>query len=629
MPVVKSYQRQIDLERAPTPQRQHYAVPQLETPPPESAPSPEAMGAGFSRTVSNIGQELYAREIQRQDEVRVTDGLRQVGELRTQILDPRTGALSVKGKDAFGISEKAGEAFDKQVGQIRTGLNPRQQFLFDPRVSQQRQAIMDRLNGHAAEQMQAVDVDATNGTVENEINAANADAYNPQRTAEAVGVITDTLEGHYKRNGRNPQDAIVKAAVAAKVSQVHEGNIDRYLSDGNDIQAKVYYEHAQDQIVGSRRGGIEKALETGSTAGDAFRAATDIWQQHGPKTDTDTVSLDVLAKAAREQFPNDSKRANATIHELEQRKQEFDSGSKARLDKAESDVWQMALAGAPLPDIKRTPQYRALDGKSQTVIDEHVADRLYGLDQRAKSAADYLRTQREHAVDEAFQAESRAHTRQQWSKQDAETAAFAKYGEVLSDPAALSRMSESEIIKLLPIVGKTNMNDLLSKRKELNSPDKVQKATIDNDLFNELADEAELHPFKDKKTEAEKGSLGALRKSVLDIIASEQQGGKTVDRDRKEEIMREEIKKHVYLNVWGSDPQVIAGSVTADQRAKAYVPFAEIPADIVQAYTGWMMTAGLLKDGESVPQDRMQRAYALRQMNASREEIYRALQGKK
>lgn len=401
--------------------------------------------------------------------------------------------------------------------------------------------MLQRVDSHVAQQSRVLDTAETKAAVQNETSITIANANDPARVSVGIQNVTRQLGLFGQRNGWGPEQT--KAAVEAGTSDIHVGVISRLLDNGQDIQAKVYYEHAQDQILGDRRGSIEKALEVGTTAGDASRAAQDIWSKDGPKNDRDTVNLDVLANAAREMFKDDSKRANATIAELKERKVEFDASAAARSSKLESDVWQMALAGMPLGEIQKTAQYRALDGKAQTQVNEHVSDRMYELDQRAKSAADYLRAQadraralREHVVDEAYQAETRTYERKRRAKQDADEKAYSVYEDLASDPQALSKMSEADIVKRLPDLGKTNMTGLLALRNQLNSPDKVLAATIDADMFNTVAEEAGLAPYKTGKSDTEKAQLGALRKYVEDLIDREQ-------KDKKRPLTREEKQK--------------------------------------------------------------------------------------
>lgn len=537
MPKVPIYTPQVDTTPAPRPARSGYQTVQLQTPPGIVSPSPAAKGAGFGRDLAAIGTAIAGAETQRQDQVRITQAERKLSDWEIdRIYHPEHGALNVQGEAVFGLEDKLNEDYDQHAGEISASLNERQRERFDRISEGKRQDWTRRLQVHVAGQSRALDANETKASIANESSITIANSNDLDRVALGIDNVRRQAGLFAKRNGMGPEQT--KELINGFVSDIHQGVIGRYLDQGQDIQAKVYYEHAQAEIDGTKQGQIERALEVGSTAGDASRAASDIWDKLGPKYDTDTVSLDTLANAARDEFKDDPKRVSATIQELKERKFEFDSGKQERSEAATSDVWKMALEGKPLSEIKTTSQYRALTGKQQTEVNEHVTDRLYALDQRAKSAADYLRAQGERRVDEAYQAESRAHSRKVWAKQDEEEKAYAAYEDALSDPQSFSKMSENQILGLLPTLGKTLTNDLLSKRKELNSPDKIVQATLEADLFNQVAEDAGLAPFKDRKTEADKSRLGALRNYTLDRIRNEQATtGKMVGIERKREIM--------------------------------------------------------------------------------------------
>lgn len=290
MPVVK-YQRQIQQQAAPTVQRQEFRIGQVEAPAPRPTSSPEALGAGFGNTLASVGEQLYAEEQHKQDQIRLLDADKQAGQLENQLMyDPKSGALNIKGQAAFGLPDQVGKSWDDGAAKIRQGLsNDRQRMAFDEHTVSKRQVMMDRLQQHVATESYRVDGEALEGKVENETQAAIADG-RPERIGQAVDSIAQAYHDYADRYGIAAEQT--KSATAKAISRIHLGVIGRMLDNGNDIQAKVYYEHAEEDILPDQRGKVEASLKKETTLGDAQRVADSI----KPKYSEDMSQADLEAE---------------------------------------------------------------------------------------------------------------------------------------------------------------------------------------------------------------------------------------------------------------------------------------------------------------------------------------------
>lgn len=321
MPTVKTYQRQITTERAPTVRREGYAIPHLETPAPAvpQTGGPEGM-ARFGEAAAQIGEQLYAAEQKKQDQIRLLDADRQAGDLENNLMyDPKTGALNVRGKDALGLIDTVGKQWDDATGKIRQGLsNDRQRIAFDQYNVAKRRSLIDRLNQHIAKETYRVDGEALEGKVENETEAAIADG-RPERINQALDSIRQSYTDYGQRYGMSPEQT--QAATATAVSRIHVGVIHRMLDNGNDIQAKVYYEHAEGEVLGKDRGELERSLHEGNVRGDSQRIADTIVNKAG--TDYTLSGLvDEVAKKTSD--PEIRDRAEQRIHAWYERAKEDD-----------------------------------------------------------------------------------------------------------------------------------------------------------------------------------------------------------------------------------------------------------------------------------------------------------------
>jgi hypothetical protein len=548
MPRVPTYRRQIQETAQPAARRAGVPVVQVDTPQIRHSPSPASKGAGFGEDLARVGQQLLQQQLQlreeekqRQNTTAALDADRQLGENVLGYLDdPEKGVLAKRGKDAFGLHETADPQFEKWYGEIYESLsNDDQKQMFYRMANSRRENFKNRIAAHEGREYESFAASSLAAGNALSVAGAAANFDHPEEIGTERERIRLRIWNYGTERGKGAE--WIKAATQAELTKLHVAIIDGYLAKGLDREAEVYYKNPfhLEEIAGDARANIEKQLDLGSVAGAASRAAAQIWAKLGPKSDSDTVSMDVLASAIRDQFKNDpdpkSRRANTAIQELRQLKGEFEDGRQARREGTESAVWQMVLSGAGLTDIQRSTEYRNLPGQVQRAISEHVADRMYTLDQRAKSAREFLK-------DQAWQEESRTRTRESWAKSDKDEKAYSRYEDILSDPDSFARMSENAILTELPVLGKTLTNDLLTKRRQMTA-DRSVSASIESDIFNQVAEDGGLDPFKSKKSDAEKARLGSLRKYVLDQIDFEQRstGNKELSRERKRQIMEEAL----------------------------------------------------------------------------------------
>ncbi len=305
--VVQTYKEQFAPKQAPTPTRPEFRIGQVDAPLLTATPSPGAFGAQLGATVEGLGEQAYAAEVQKADQVRLTQAERQLSDWELKsVYDPQAGALNVRGEAAMKLPDQVATDFDKTASDIRSGLaNDNQKLAFDRMANARRESVMGRIDSHVAQQGQMIDQGNTKALVDNErqIAVGNADATgfgtDPDATRKAFdGVETGIanqqrqLVQYGQRNGWTPE--MIKNSVDEATSKTHEDVIKRFLDNGADTAAKVYYEHVQGEILGDQRGAIEAKLSKGQVLGDAQRISDTIKAQMPNASQTDLI--DAVAK---------------------------------------------------------------------------------------------------------------------------------------------------------------------------------------------------------------------------------------------------------------------------------------------------------------------------------------------
>lgn len=230
-----------------------------------------AVARGIDKVADAVGR-IQDDERRKADQIAVLEADKQATAAETQLLYGDGGVLTKRGKEAFATPEAALGAFDSKVAEISQGLTNRDQQMAFRRAAQVRRDNIDRtVQRHVAGERQAYDNEQTEGFLVNETNAAIAAAGDQQRVQMGLDRTTAALIDYGTRNGKSPE--WVQQQVAERQGKIHTGVIDRFLAAQQDLTAKAYYDEHKDQIPGSERVRLERALEIGSVRGESQRQA--------------------------------------------------------------------------------------------------------------------------------------------------------------------------------------------------------------------------------------------------------------------------------------------------------------------------------------------------------------------
>lgn len=227
------------------------------------APLPDLSG------VTQAASDLIARQRQQADQVAFLDA---DNRLATAEREARAQATQLRGRDAMGATKAARERWEQQVGEIEAGLKTDvQRQAFRSRVQQRAQNLYESTERHAETERRRYDDDTTQAARLNRVNDAVANAADPQKRDQAIAELRAVNADYAKRMGFAPEAA--DALTAEWVSRAHTGVLSRLLAAGQDQSAAAYYAEHQAEILGTDRPQVEKALQVGSTEGEAQRRA--------------------------------------------------------------------------------------------------------------------------------------------------------------------------------------------------------------------------------------------------------------------------------------------------------------------------------------------------------------------
>ncbi len=401
----------------------------------------------------------------------------------------------------------------------------------------------------------------------------------PKLGSEYGRLVFDAMLKRYDNN-------VVSALVAYNWGP---GNADKWIANGSDTEklpaeTKKYVPNVLNragftgETIGESKDSIFSMMPLGdqlkllekSRAGQSVQiiesTANAVYAKFGPQSDTDPIQLDVMdghIDVLMADRPVDERKKAKEL--IKQMSQSFQTSSNQRQAAQVSGVWEMALQGQSYDEIIKSDVFKTLPGDTKV--------KLIGELQTFQTKGESLEQQ-------------------------------AKYLDMVSNPQALAAMTNEQVIALAPSLGRKLTSDLLRKRADLNNPEKISAATIDNEDFNMLANQAGLKPFDTKKSDTEKASLGQLRYAVEQRIYTEQVTRKRqLTRDEKLQMMQQELDNKVMVDVtlW-KDKQMPISLVQKDDLGKTYVVVEgkEVPLTSIPATSRTMIIRQLRAAGRPV-----------------------------
>jgi len=279
--------------------------------------SPEAMGGGVAKGISNLGDEAskyYLKQKQDADEAVLIEANRKTSQAYTQIeLDVK----NLKGKDALGAfdyADKKTREFQQEIDKSFT--NDTQRLAYKKWESSYRNSLNRSAMIHADDEHKKYVLGELDALATSEFNRLEL---NPDRQ-DVRDDVTATLGGLYdkkaKLEGIAQTDARYETGLKDVASTIHKTVINSFLAKGHDRLAKEYF--TENKSAMKDIAALEKELETSSTLGEGMRAGYGVWSEMGPKKPTDLLDRAAMETKLEEILKDDPKAlkiAKGALHE--------------------------------------------------------------------------------------------------------------------------------------------------------------------------------------------------------------------------------------------------------------------------------------------------------------------------
>lgn len=277
MPTVPVYERQVSTQA-------------LRAPLAQASPDANTLGLGRAQALKSFVSPLIQieqEERKKANEVGVQAAIADYLQWETNKLhDSSSGILSRQGAQAFTAPEEFDTDFNTVSGDIEKKLsNDEQRAAFRQSVDKRKLDAYVTIQRHVGAQRHAWDKSKTESYLEQLHASAIASPGDTRRIDAEIKNTDAALDGYAARNpgAWTPEELALKKA--SRRSTIHMGVVGRLLAQGQDLDAKKYFEVRQDEFYGADRTEAEKVIIAGSVRGESQRLADSIGQQHAKRAD--------------------------------------------------------------------------------------------------------------------------------------------------------------------------------------------------------------------------------------------------------------------------------------------------------------------------------------------------------
>lgn len=578
---------------------------------------PEAFGARQGRAMEKLGAtigaagDLLDKAIQR-------DALREAMDAESaakqNYIDWSTKAIKEgQGPNAAGIKQRAEDWWGKNIAETEAKIsNPMARRMF--RSAAQRQMVAS-LGEFSRFETQQLEIDLLAKTEAN-VSASQALAVRVP-TEDNVKLQADGIRAMLKEYGANRwSPEVLKDKTDTAIAKMHS-DVFNVLLVRAPLEAKAFYEANRKAFAPSQIDEIESRLKAGVADAQGQSGAREVVDSFVRNLKiTDAYPAQDIERELDKKFGSQPEVLRAARAESDRKMAIWNKQQSETTAAAVSKVMEtLGPVGSDIARVKRMPEWNMMTGEQRATIEQRWFDRQELLANRREADSDRDERRRDRA--ERKQIEQ-----------------MAPVALEMAQPQSLARMTRADIMNKAHLLGPKLTAQVL---KEWESYQKdtatLNKAAIDNDIFNSLMTEAGFEP-KPKASDKQKSAFAwDMRSRVKAALAAAQVAGREqLDPEKRTEIMRQVIQAEVLMpgRVYGSNAVSESTADPADVIRRGSVMISYTDKDGVQKRGPWKLADIPKKEYETMASVLREKGVPLTQQNIAQAWYnWRMTQGKK
>jgi hypothetical protein len=486
--------------------------------------------------------------------------------------DQDQGFLYKTGKDALDSKEAAQKAIQESIEGIKPLLqNDIQKSMFG-RVARDRvMQAENQIIGHSFKEAKNYDLKETKGRLERTIQSGVNSFYGWKDKGSSYETnkknVIAGAEDMARAMGAGPEET--EQIKLAATTKLHTDVINQMKSQNLGEDAKEYFNEMvkRGEIDPEQSDDLREKVDAASLNTQADTLASQAFVQLGPKKPNDAVMISDMEEYIRKQAGSNEELQEKAIAGVKARAASFNAQQQELRAVNIGKVWDAYDAGTPMTVIENSEAWDALTGTERNAIKSRIEADAQSKSARRLSEAQRILTE----------------------QQIAEKLLFNKNGDkflTATDPEVLKDLTRDDVKALRSTFGQQATEFLLNKWENLQKPEKVIEAKMDQEDFYTVATSQGLDPF----SKNQRDRIADLKFHVEQVIDLEQRKKGNVPLTRKEklDLVNKEISKKVM--VYRPIMPNVSKSVlllTPEEKKKIVVPDdkkAAIAADLQQMY---------------------------------------------
>jgi len=219
---------------------------------------------------SKQAADYFQREERKADNMAVMSAKEELDGFQSEYLhNADTGALNKRGEDSFGLPEDYSTQFAAKRQEISKRLNERQQEQFNLYAQTASRRGNETLQKHISRETNAFNEGRLKARVAGLQQRVLDNAYDPKAIADNLKEQNVAIFQLADANGLSDEETT--QLINEANSKTHRGILNSYLTRGEDLLAKEYYNKIAKDMNASDRLLVEKAIEQTSTLSEGQR----------------------------------------------------------------------------------------------------------------------------------------------------------------------------------------------------------------------------------------------------------------------------------------------------------------------------------------------------------------------
>lgn len=199
-----------------------------------------APGLALAQAGNVLGQ-IAINEQRKAEDTQVLGGNRGLGQAEVDLMyNPQTGAMTKKGREAIGLSDKVLPEFDKRRAALEAGMNPGAKRRFAALADQRRQDIEKQLFALEARESDSLNLAETEANVAQAKNEAAIHYKNPERIQTSTELGWAAMYARMAREGDPPEKIAVKRRQWE--AEIKGTILDQMIANRENADAIAFYD---------------------------------------------------------------------------------------------------------------------------------------------------------------------------------------------------------------------------------------------------------------------------------------------------------------------------------------------------------------------------------------------------